>query len=1848
MGDHNEFEGLELNNSESDITSEGQEAYKSKAAFEYGSLEAVRKKLLDLTGRNQLINYKHPRASCVRLIDELPDQIFEQLQNGAFLNFIPVPDPSEKELITEGYLTKDPEKGLVKLKPYPSAEQWAKVHGLNTSYELPQPSEDEQADKHSDLDIQTLMYARELEAKLRSIRKKSQTAIEESGSNILYLVLGFLEWYETPESEVKRLAPLFTLPVQLERLKLDSSQGVFRYAIQLKDESMLTNVTLKEKLALDFDLDLPLIDDEITPEKYFNLIENTLLKHQPRWKLRRMASLALLNFSKQVMYADLDPNNWPEHKRIEDHPIIKRFFSSQDTGDQSVEIHGEYEIDEIDDVHTLFPLIDRADSSQHSALIDAVNGECLVIEGPPGSGKSQTITNLIAACIANGKKVLFVAEKMAALSVVKNRLDRSGLGDFCLELHSHKTNKQLLFSDLKHRLDKQNEYRDPEEINADIARYEDLKNRLNDYVRLINSDWKHTGKSIHTILQASTRLREKLQLNPVDLQISNVHGGNLTLVKRKDLLDRAEMLVNIFKQVQEQAEGSNIANHHWYGLNNAELLKQDLDDLDTVLKTWIDELIRLKQCVDALQSEFGRDKAFFEQLQAISQFRDAVVKLPPLLGNEPLSILPKLLPHTEDFKNILNRYRSICSHLDQIEPIFNDDALKDKDAPRNLHDNLRRLLKIGLPESTPLTEVEKDHELASKALSDCQEIKNQLEGIRKVIPPDLDLLFNGTVKGLEELHGFVRLTGKLPADLWGHRNAIYDSPEMDALLDQLTTEFSEALPLYEKLKEEFRLEQLPTAREVREWQDILGNSGFFSFLSGTYRKAKRNVFALSVSIKPDKKRLFNLLPSLYAYKQKLEQIESINKSSPILNPVYCGIDTPIERIKELRSWYRAVRLEYGRGLSPRAYLGDLLIALEDDMAYNLADLKNSQLLVAIQNVLNAYKSFSIKYAKYPPFSNNSAVLTDSDSPLLKLAKDLGSILAPCLKIVRKTSLTIADSMASAKKLNGVHKAIADWQKSNLVKAINPTYFQLNCYREERNANHLAMAQNFIKILESARISEALVAFLTNHPNSDAYKRIVLLNQQLNGILNNAESEWERFKSLGNINAEEWNESIQGNLEALISKNKRALENPNWRQTWLDYIRARRRLAANGVENILEKLESGEIRATDFCEVVEMILMYQLSLEILSEQPSLAEFTGLEQAAIRDKYCEYDHNLMQLQRQKIAFRAAQTQIPLGNSSGKVSTYSEASLIKHEAGKKKRQIAVRTLMQNAGEAIKSLKPCFMMSPMSVAQYLAPGNFDFDIVVMDEASQIKPEDAIGAIARGRSFVVVGDPKQLPPTSFFDKISDDEDGDGVVGAQEAESILDSVIPMFKTRRLRWHYRSRHESLIAFSNLHYYHNDLVIFPSPYKETAEFGIRYHFVKRGRFARGKNAEEARMIALAALEHLVAHPEESIGLVAMNAEQMGEIEMHLEELIKDNPLYRTAQEQNSSTEEPLFVKNLENVQGDERDVIMISMTYGPDEVGGRVFQRFGPINKDVGWRRLNVLFTRSKKRMHIFSSMRSTDVVVSVTSKRGVRSLRDFIAYCESGHLEKAEVSGRAPESDFEIAVMNELAKHGYSCVPQVGVAGYYLDLAVVDPNNGGRYLMGVECDGASYHSAKSARDRDRLRQEILESLGWRIRRIWSTDWFKNPESQLQPILNELELLTSEAGSAQDYVPTNFDFIDNKNDVVQGRSERESLAEPIKESMTYAEISETDDVSKDELSLQDVLKNFDKEVIQVQFPDTDEHHRLLRPAMLEALLHQLPTSKEEFSLNIPSYLREATDIAEARTFLQPVLEMISDYG
>jgi very-short-patch-repair endonuclease len=540
----------------------------------------------------------------------------------------------------------------------------------------------------------------------------------------------------------------------------------------------------------------------------------------------------------------------------------------------------------------------------------------------------------------------------------------------------------------------------------------------------------------------------------------------------------------------------------------------------------------------------------------------------------------------------------------------------------------------------------------------------------------------------------------------------------------------------------------------------------------------------------------------------------------------------------------------------------------------------------------------------------------------------------------------------------------------------------------------------------------------------------------------------------------------------------------------------------GLDGFVKALSEREGGLPGLPEACRYVLYRSILKSLLARSSALINFSQERFEGLRRRFRDLDVSLQKLWRKTIVDGLLTRSIDRGSDRGPRREWTGLKMIELVTGQQRPRISIRHFLQQAGQAVQQLMPCFMMSPLSVAQYL-PRKLTFDLMVMDEASQIRPEDAAGAIARCRQVVVVGDRNQLPPTPFFMEKIPELDEEEEVAVADEESILDVGSQILPMKRLCWHYRSRHGSLIAFSNHEFYDDSLIVFPSPKEKLPEAGVRYEHVAEGCYEPnvGINRPEVGRIVQAVVAHARQRPNRSLGVVALNVKQAELLRTRIEAI--EDPDFLLFCEKWRDTLEPFFVKNLENVQGDERDVIMISTVYGKD-ANGCMFQRFGPINQAGGHRRLNVLFTRAKYQVIVYSSMTPSDIRVDAPSSRGVRVLQAYLKYAQERGF-GPEVTGRATESEFEESVLFALRGAGYEGVPQVGVSGYRIDIAVCHPARPGEFVLGVECDGATYHSAKSARDRDRLRQQVLENLGWSIYRIWSMEWFRDPKGQTDRLL-----------------------------------------------------------------------------------------------------------------------------------------------
>lgn len=575
----------------------------------------------------------------------------------------------------------------------------------------------------------------------------------------------------------------------------------------------------------------------------------------------------------------------------------------------------------------------------------------------------------------------------------------------------------------------------------------------------------------------------------------------------------------------------------------------------------------------------------------------------------------------------------------------------------------------------------------------------------------------------------------------------------------------------------------------------------------------------------------------------------------------------------------------------------------------------------------------------------------------------------------------------------------------------------------------------------------------------------------------------------------------------------------WNQIreWCSWQKTRRAALAMGLETVVAQLESAAGATLDVPALFERSFRRALLFALTERETALREFFGREHNERIERFRELDEKLARLSRELIRARLA-AGIPRDQGINDVPK-AEIGLLRKELGKRMRHIPVRKLLAGIPHLLPRLKPCVLMSPLSVAQYLEASHESFDVVIFDEASQIPVWDAVGAIARGQQLIMVGDPKQLPPTNFFSSAGDEDDLTPDAH-KDLESVLDELMSnQLRHKRLQWHYRSRHEGLITFSNRQYYENDLLTFPSP--EAGHGGVRFRHLPDARYDKGgsrTNRKEAEALVAELIQRLrsTEGPRRSYGVVTFSQAQQQLVENLLDDERRKHPEIELHFGDEPPVEgEPVFVKNLENVQGDERDVILFSICYGPD-ASGKVSMNFGPLNRDGGERRLNVAITRAKHEVLVFSGLRADQIDLTRTRARGVRDLKHFLDFADRGP--KALAAANTPasssaeaDSEFEHMVAARIRQAGYEVHHQVGCSGYRIDLGVVDPIAPGRYLLGIECDGATYHRAATARDRDKLRQLILEGLGWNLHRIWSTDWWHDADKEMDQLVRRLNEL-----------------------------------------------------------------------------------------------------------------------------------------
>lgn len=1345
-------------------------------------LELSRKELLDLGMRNPLINHRL-RSKQIRIVDELSIEIFRILvTENQPMSFLPVSEDIHSE--------SESENGNGQLDFLQDDERSA----------LRQPENKQPAARHTDTFLQTELTAEKLQTRLLSIHNDARTYLEEQGVNILFLALGFLHWYETPQQPEARRAPLVLIPVDISRTRADE-----QFTLAYSGDEIEDNLSLIEKLKADFGLQIPMLEDEETPDTaaYFDAIA-TAIQRQDRWQVKKNEiALGFFSFGKFLMYKDLDPAAWPPGSGPGVHPILSAILSNGFQEKRSEHPDDTF-LDAVISPQDL-SLVKDADSSQILAMLDAKAGRNLVVQGPPGTGKSQTITNIIAESMATRKKVLFVSEKMAALNVVKRRLDEVGIGSAVLELHSHKTKKKRLLEDLKECIDLQYTSSTNGGI-EEIDFLEQCRNRLNAYCAAVNTP------------------------------IGNTRTNFVNAIGKAIQARTVEGIDSIFDS--------------------------------QVMTNWTEadfrEFRMLMQVLDSFVAENG----------------------PPYRNPFALSGLSEYHP---------SREKQLTQELQK--------AVKYTAKLIELGAWLAKVFGADPPEK--LSEL--------KALWQ--------SGKRITEAPDL-----GSIK--------------LSSPVW--------SEQGDKIIELIG-----AGKNHRKLRQNFQtilLEQAWDADVLTIRQNFLHTGKkWWRHFSKDYRTARTQFQGL------------------------------------------CRQTAPQDPAEVVR----------------------IIDAILDDQC--------------CRKTISANQTFGqeIFGRRWQDLNTDWASLEVTSNWLIDLFADIGNQILPA----------------------GIGQSL----------------------------------EKILALEQLPKLLEQIYQYLQKH---DKYISHIAETLQL---------------QVAESSGADWPMSLKQQAKLLY----KMYQSPQKLSAQVKFNQIKKKLIDKGFQTSVEKIagwsgaKGSLLGSLDYCWYLGLVE------KAYREIPEINLFDKTEHEFNIDEFRRLDRLLLQHHQLQLAQQHRESLRDFDHSAG-------FQIVSREINKKRRHLPIRKLIDQAGQAIQLIKPIFMMSPMSIAKFLPAAALEFDLVIFDEASQVKPVDAFGAILRGKQVLVVGDSQQLPPTNFFESLTMPQTGDDMESVGDLESILGLMLAQGAPQRmLRWHYRSRNQSLIAVSNYEFYDNKLLVFPSPGINPKARGLRLLHSPETSYDRGKtrvNHQEAQIVAQAVYQHFKDHPDLSLGVVAFSQAQREAIEIQLEIMRRNDSRYEHLFQQNEL--EPFFVKNLENVQGDERDVIFISLGYGKT-AEGYMTMNFGPLNREGGERRLNVLISRARMAMDVFSNFTAADIDLNRSNARGVVALKNFLAYAATGILEQPYSTNAEPDSPFEEAVISELQKRGYKTEAQVGVAGFFIDIAVVDPNKPGRYILGIECDGASYHSSQSARDRDRLRQEILEGLGWTIYRIWSTAWFTNPDAEIDKTIAAIE-------------------------------------------------------------------------------------------------------------------------------------------
>jgi very-short-patch-repair endonuclease len=1601
-------------------------------------LERARTELLDLSANNRLLNIPRSAraARIIEVADEKADEIHRLLvKEGRTFTFL------------AGRISKPAEDG---------SEEEEEVA------DLPQPADEPiqergVAARHSDTRLQTRLTSEGLQKRLLDMHYDARTLEEEQGVNILYLALGTLKWIDPNNAKNVRFAPLVLVPVSLDR-----GTAAERFRLRWRQEDLSTNLSLELLLDRVHGMRLPspdLGEDADIPGYAADVA--SAVRGKAGWEvLPDDIVLGFFSFAKFLMYRDLDQATWPKEARLVDKPLVRGLLADGfDVHDPILPEHGPLDphVPPADMLH----IVD-CDSSQMAAIHEVRRGRNLVIQGPPGTGKSQTIANVIASAVADGKTVLFVAEKMAALEVVKRRLDGAGVGDACLELHSNKANKRAVLEELRRTW----ELGEPrgETLGALLTRIVEARDDLNAHAHRLHRRDSVTGRTPFETIGQLTRLRQEGHV-PSDIRLPEATSWSPDDFHRR---------VSILQEISHRIDDIGLPSAHpWRHVGLETILPTDVERLKPRLAELAEDLGHREAEVRELATVLEAENA--NSLSALARADATAKKLAEAPDLEPAAFEAEAwatdVERTERLIGVGKLQARVAAELAGRvrEEAWYTDLQAARDTLGGLPDDTTPEVLLAVAELDRLLP-----QLAQEAVA----LRERL----------------GTADDPRELPAVERLAalGDRVAAAPDARPEAFAATVWDRGVEQ-AADLVEALSRLAAARAEIgdKLSDTAWSTDLVSARQVLAAKGssLTRFLSGEWRQANRLVTSVLRNPSSPLSETLGLLDALARGRSAAAHVEREDAfARSAFGPDWRGDRSDPKPLAALVDWMRTLR---GLGAEPRMIASRVPVRSDvASRAERLSDLV-ARVRAAVRRCPGLFGPAEAE-GDLAALARKVAAVRAADDLSCSVLVAVPDALASRLELLRMIQVgqgarkAVEDGMELGRGAFGSawKGGSSDWEELARATAWMRSNGTLR-HLASRIPDRAGLSVRTGVALESGKaFQERLSALLADLaiPSPDPFGTGDLYGVPFADVS-------------GQLST--WSSGIEG-----LSK-------------WVAYRERANRARELGLGPLLNKLEDGRTSTKDAVPTFEMSYFEMLYAAQVRAEPAIGRFDGELHSRRVAEFASLDRQRIAAASLQVA-RAHHDRIPKGSGG-----IGPLGVLRAEMARRRGHMPIRQLVQRAGSAFQALKPVLMMSPLSVAQFLAPGALEFDLLVMDEASQIQPVDALGAVARCRQVVVVGDEKQLPPTRFFAKVTGSTSEDDEEDAAQVADI-ESILGLFTARglpqrMLRWHYRSHHQSLIAVSNSQFYENKLFIVPSPYTAEAGMGLRFHHLPHGVFDSGNsnaNKVEAKAVAEAIVRHAKAEPGISLGVVAFSVTQRRAILDELEALRRVNadtePFFH------AHPSEPFFVKNLENVQGDERDVIIISVGYGRNPQG-YMAMRFGPLGSEGGERRLNVLISRAKRRCEVYASITDEDIDLERGKGKGIFAFKLFLHFARTGRLSMAQATGRDHDSVFEQQVARALTDRGYLVQPQVGIAGFFVDLGIADPEKPGRYVLGIECDGAPYHEARSARERDRLRQAVLEDHGWIIHRIWSTDWFQRPNEQLERAVAAIEAAKSELDS-----------------------------------------------------------------------------------------------------------------------------------